>query len=330
MSRRFEQFLSTIPDQELREKQREEFERERETVEKHVAEAKRMVGDMLARDANILIMDVSQGGSAQPDQFTDPDLLEHVREVQFGGATELSHGAILRHLLGFDPDDPRVTIWDVAKDPDRNDLPFPDVMTGTGGRAMPSELQPGKETENTHWLRRAADAQQHFAALGVPGKFFCLTHQLFAEGRGAEVGKHRAEREFGTVPMQVLFGYNDPELMMSASHSEEVIQPPIGNPGENFHVIAMNDYSDMQGFLYPAKPEKHVADAVPENEYIVTLQNHPEIMASYLAALGDIRAEKIRSEGLDVKQMLFQDTPKARTIFLRLIELWARQLEKKK
>ena len=62
MRRYLEQFFYTIPDEAVREQQAEQFALERESLERHRAEAKRMVAHLLRRDARILVMDVSHGG----------------------------------------------------------------------------------------------------------------------------------------------------------------------------------------------------------------------------------------------------------------------------
>jgi len=319
MRRFLEQYLRTIPDENLREQQAEQFELERESLEKHRAEMKRMLADMLRRDARILVIDVSHGGTQSGDVPFE-SLSKVVTEEQFGGAP-MNHGEIFRHMLGFDPDDPRVTIWDVAKDPDKKHLPYPDVFVSSGGPAMPSELDEGNKTENTEWLARASAALEELHQLGVPGDCFCLSHQLFNRAQGANVGRGRREREFGTVPMQVLYGFETQELPMSASHSEEVIALPEGKKaGTDYEVIAFNDYSDKQGLVYPAREGEPVTEAMEEENYILTLQNHPEILAVYLAVISQLRGEKMRAEGLQPEQMLFKNTPEARSVFKKFIE----------
>ncbi|MEK7084127.1 MAG: hypothetical protein AAB932_02760, partial [Patescibacteria group bacterium] len=264
-------YLSHIQNPELRREQHAQFEIERESIEEHREEAKRIIADQLTRDARILVLDVSQGGF-DPNKVANKQLVNRVMETQYGKAGTTSHGEIMRRMLGFEPDDPRVTVWDVANDPDRTDIPYPDAWVGTGGPAMPSELDPGNETKNTKWLQRTADAMQELSRANVPGVAICLSHQLWEYGRGARVGKRHPQRQFGTARLrateegkrlQLLYGFWDDtgEVDISASHSEGVITPP---PEGNFQVLAVDDYSDYQVAVHPLRKDQPIEEAIEE------------------------------------------------------------------
>lgn len=327
-----------IPEK-IRDQQLQALENDRLDIERHVEEAKRRVRALLRRDARILVMDLSQGG-ATPTVVGDDQAFAELQRTQFGGGDRTNHGEILRRLLGFDPDDPQVTIWDIAKDPHRNDLPYPDAWDAfitTGGPAMPSELRPDHTTANTVWLQRAVGAMEALKHARVPGLAICLGHQLWEHSQGAQVGRLRPQREFGTVnvtlspladEIQLLVGVRDSEgvLSISASHSEGVIVPPQNRGVE---VIAFNEYTGYQGAVHSLREGASVIEADHADELVLSLQNHPEITAMYLEVLRHIRGEKIRAEGLPLDDMVFSKTPEARKIFLNFIELIARRNAKR-
>jgi GMP synthase-like glutamine amidotransferase len=335
--------IERIP-RKIRAQQLEQFDVEAKSLEAHVAEAKRIARQVLTRDSHILIMDLS-GGGFDPAKVEDDDLVRLIQERQFGGG-KITHGEILRHMLGFDPNDTRVTIWDVVHDPDRSNLPYPeafDAWTTTGGPAMPSELHPGNETENTHWLRRGVAAINELKRARVPGVAVCLGSQLTEHEAGADVGpvtppwRKKPQREFGTVQMQgtpvgrrlqLLYGFWNDEgtVDISASHSEGV-RKPSARP--NVEVIAFNAYSPHQGFAHPLREGQSVEEADAEDELIVSLQNHPEVLALYLEMLRYLRGEKMQAEGLKPKKMLYRDTPKARKMWHNFIELAGRRTRKR-
>ena len=322
----------TVPES-IREQQMQEFAAERESVLGHVAEAKRMVRDLLSRDARILVVDVAQGGF-DPSRVTDPGLVADMRELQFGG-DELSHGAIFRHLLGFEPGDDRITIWDVARDPGAANLPFPDAWIATGGPAMPSEMLPGNETDNTHWLQRASESLRKLSELRVPGVAVCLGHQLFHAAHGVEVRKFRSQREIGTVgltatelgqQLQLLYGFWGPagQTEIMASHSQEAAGPAV-----SMEVVAFNDYADYQVGVKPLREGQSVLEADAEDELVLSLQNHPELLARYLEVLRELGGEQIAAEGINLSSQVFRNTPQVRSIWHRFIELAARRSAKR-
>ena len=337
MSRGPEQFIRPRAVQtEVWDRQLEALEREREGIEEHRLEAHRMVTDLLTEQARILVLDFSQGSSGL-DRLKDARMRDAVRERQADGVME-SHADLFRAALGFDPGDSRIDIWKVYEDPERTGIPYPDVWFATGGPAMPSELHPGNETENTSWLERAVSAMKELEKAKVPGMAVCLGHQLWEHSQGANVGKRHPQREFGTVrlqgtpfaqELQLLVGILDDQggVEISASHSEAVITPP---QGRNMEVIALNRYSDYQGAIHGLGPaERPVREAVEEDEFVLSIQNHPEVMAIFLTALRELRAPAMRKEGLKPEEMIFHQTPEARKLFLRFLEVAARRMNKR-
>lgn len=208
---------------------------------------------------------------------------------------------------------------------------------------MPSELHPGNETENTNWLRRAVAAINTLKQAHVPGIAVCLGSQLTEHEAGADVGpitppwRDKPQREFGTVQMQatetgrqlqLLYGFWDDSgnVDISASHSEGV-RTPTQKPG--VEVIAFNSYSPFQGFAHPTREGQSVLEADQEDELVVSLQNHPEILALYLEMLRHVRGEKMRAEDLQPETMLYRNTPAARTMWHNFIELAGRRTKKR-
>lgn len=321
----------------IRHEQLAEFEREIESFKIHQREARQFIKDCLSRSARVLCLDVSQG-AFDPDSVSDRGLVALVTEFQFDGGP-ICHGAAFRSLLGFDREDPRFISWDVARDPDCRNLPNPaqiDAFIVTGGPAMPSELHPGRETKNTPWLRKAVRAIKILFEARVPGLAFCLGHQLLNHALGAQVGRLKDVREFGTVvltlteagrDLRLLDGVanGDGSFLVNASHSEAVITPP-DYPGMT--VVAANGYSAFQAAAFPLVAGGTPAEADARDELVVSIQNHPELLAQCLEVLRRTRREAIRNEGLDIDHMIFRDTPGARKIFLNFLGLVARRANK--
>lgn len=327
-----ESFRDYLPE-EVRDAQLAEFARERDSVLKERAEACRFIADQLPRDARILCIDVSQDGLKKLD--VPEEMMAGMAETQFGEGDRTFPEAF-RHLMGLDEDDPRFMVWRAFERPKPKGLPFPDAWLVTGGPAMPSELDPGNKTENTKWLKRAAKAIQELTAANIPGVPVCLGHQLFAYAEGARVGRpEHGTREFGTVDMQateagkdlqLLYGFWNEEgnTQVSATHSEGVIVPPTSR---DMHVIAFNGYSNYQGFAKPLREGQTVQEADQEDQLVVSLQNHPEVTAMLLSVLRHVRGDAMKAEGLNPDEMIFKDTPNARSIWHNFIELAARRAQ---
>lgn len=331
--------VKPMPDKGKQEAQLEEFEREAASLEAHVAEAKRLAAGLLTRDARILMLDISQGFGPPPamiEQLGGDELLRLTLERQFGGSDSAQHAEIFRFLLGVEKGDERFTVWDIAKEPDLKGLPYPDVWLMSGGPAMTSELDPGKETANTRWLRRAVEAVQELQQARVPGLAVCLGHQVSSRAMGAKIGR-AAQREFGTVKMEgtevgkglsLLAGFWDDKGLVdvSASHVEQVTSIP---EEAELQIVTFNEYSALQGFAKALREGQSVEEADAEDELMVTLQNHPEILGLLLRVIGNMRGEALREEGIEPLDHIYRDTPQARVMFLNFIKLASRRLEKR-
>jgi len=312
------------------------FAEERESVERHLRDAQQFVREELQRRAHILVFDL--GGETNLAEVQDDQLQREVEELQFGG-THATHGEALRHMLGFEPGDSQVTIWEAFKNQELPNMPYPDVFLTTGGPAMPSELDPGNETENTAWLRKVVDVMAELKKNQVPGIAICLGHQLWNYMEGAQVGvTGGGVREYGTPEvyatgagkdLQVLQGFwdDDDKVIVTAAHSEGVLAMPENR--QDLQVIAWNKYMDVHGVASPTRVGQTVEEADQDDELVLTLQHHPEILARMLEVMRRLRGANMEAEGLDTKNMLFQNTPKARNVWLRFLELIQRRIEKR-
>lgn len=307
--------------------QAEQLALERESLAQYRAAAMQRVRN-LPPDARILILNLAPV-LFDPAQVGDDALVHDLIEHQFGGT--FSSKQFYRHMLGFGADDPRLTVWTPATDGDLDLTQLPDIWITTGGPAMPSELHPGNETPNTPWLRRAVNAMQLLQEKHVPGIAVCLGHQLWEYSQGAEVGRVRPQREFGTVTLNatdagrefpLLSGVwnNSGQTDIMASHSEGVITPP---PNPNVQVLASNDYSGYQMALHPLREGQTAAEATAAGEWVLSLQNHPELLALYSVTVGRLRAAAMRAEGLDPDAMVFRDTPAVRNLWLNVLDFVA-------
>ncbi len=322
------------------EKQKTELAAEIETIERHREEARRFVADQLARDAHIFVMDL--GGVQDPRKGGDEELSRRAKEFQFAGSDRTTYGSAIRDFMGFEKGDDRVKIWEAFRNQeiDLSSLPYPDVWVTTGGAYMPSELDPGNETENTPWLKRVVEVMNKLKQARVPGLAICLGHQLFQRSEGATLGKvGGGTREFGTPDLypdeaglgkqiQLLQGFWDDggSTPMSASHSEGIITP---SSKDNIQVVAWNDYFPHQGYAHPLREGQGVLEADQDDELVVSLQNHPDIVAHWLHVIKIIRGDAMEQEGLDPKEILLRNTAEARRIWMNLLELTARRQRKR-
>lgn len=327
-------FRGYVPE-ELLDEQVKEFEHERAGVEREREEAGKFIADQLPRDARILVVDVGQDG--MKDAPIPKKVKKEFLQGQFGG-DRMDYASAFRHMLGLSEGDPRLMVWRAFERKKPKNLPFPDAWLVTGGPAMPSELEPGNETENTEWLVRASSAIKELVKAKIPGVPVCLGHQLFNYAEGAVVGRPQGKsREFGTVSMQATDAGRDLQLLqgfwddadtveVSSSHSEGVIKPST-NP--DMHVIAFNDYNEYQGFARPLNEGQTLEEADKEDALVVSMQNHPELISMSLAILRNLRADAMRAEGLKPEEMIFRDTPNARMIWKKFIEMVARRAQKR-
>lgn len=329
--------FSPIPE-EIRDEQIREFQNEQITFAKHRQDAAQLVANELPQDARILILDTSQGAFI-PAQVGDDKLVDLVVESQFGGGP-ITHGSAFRALLGCEQDDPRVVIWDCFKNPEGKGLPALDTIDAfitTGGPAMPSELIPGHETQNTHWLRAVVSKLDELKNAKIAGANFCLGHQLWNFTLGAEVCRVKPQREFGTVKMrltaeakklQLLQNIADADdtFLISSSHSEAVKRPADYDGAK---VLVENDYFDFQGFAFPLIPGTPLEEADAKDELIISFQNHPEMLGLCLEVLRRLRRDAIKAEGLPIDRMIFRDTPTVRRLFLNFIQMAARRAKRR-
>lgn len=318
----------------IREKQRKTFEAEITSVLTHYKNAQRLVKDIMPKQAKVLILDISQGCFDQR-QINDPGLLDVIQQIQFGGGT-ITYGEIFRMLLGFSIHDSRVVIWDAAKEPNSHHLPDLSTVSTfivTGGPAMPSELSPGSQTQNTGWLNKAIEVMNNLIQARIPGLGICLGHQLLNHIWGSTVGKSKEQREFGSVRlcannlgkkiklMKNCWDKNG-TLCIQSSHSESVIQPTQNKQVKYF---AFNEYSEFQASVFSLNHAQSIEEANEKDQLIVTLQHHPEFMSLYMEILKRTRRQALLREGIDLDTMIFHNTEKARQIFLNFIELTAKR-----
>lgn len=318
----------------IRDEQLKEFEIEIASFKRHREKSKQIIKDQMPKSAKVLILDVSQGAFI-PKAVNDDGLCALVQEFQCGGGP-INHGSAFRSLLGFDFDDERCVSWDVAAEPDKENLPNPkdiDAFIVTGGPAMPSELHPGNETKNTYWLQKSVQAMKTLAEHKVPGAVFCLGHQLWNHAMGAKVGRLKEVREFGTVSLKIQDQGKDLNLLkdmanekgtfkVNSSHSEAVITPV---DYDGMEVILSNDYSEFQGAAFPLTKGQNLQEADAQDQLVISIQNHPELMALCMEVLRRLRRDAIRNEGFDIDRMVFRNTPRARNIFLNFLEMVSRR-----
>jgi GMP synthase-like glutamine amidotransferase len=311
--------------------QLEQFALEAESVQDHIREARRRVHDQVPTNAHLLIIDLS-GRDFEDRDFRNPRLRHEILELQYG-CPEPICGESFRHMCGFEPGDHRVEIWHVKSDPDRI-YRLPDTWIATGGDAMPSELVYGGP--NADWLKKAVQAMQTLTALKVPGVAICLGHQLFNFSCGGRVGQFRPEREIGTVSLsasstwqpRLLHDFWDDHgtMQIAAVHSESVYERPAVRGAAH---IATNRYCPYQGGAFKLDPDIPLREADATDQITVTIQNHPELLARYLQLLRDIWYEPCMTEGVDLDTMVFGNTPRARTLWLQVVEMLGRRAIKR-
>lgn len=317
--------------------QQAEFAGERESIERQRDEAKRLIAKELRDRARIFVFDL--GGVQDPGKAGDETLAKELRELQFGGSDRATYGQTIRSLLGFEQGDPQLTIWEAFRNQkiDLGSLPYPDIWVTSGGPAMPSELNLGNKTENTKWLKRVTAVMKELKEAGVPGLAVCLGHQLWNYMEGAGVGKVKKDREFGSPDivgteagkdLQILQGFWDDEgkTTIAASHSEGVLNPPSG---KNIQVVAWNDYMPYQASAHPLHEGQTVEEADKEDSLAVSIQNHPDVLARWLHVLKLVRGPAMEAEGLDPKNILLRNTPRARSVWTNLLALTARRIKKR-
>lgn len=282
----------------------------------------------LPPQTRILVMDLG-GELFDKARVPDQRLLNLVRGQQFGGGA-FTYGNMLRTMMGFSLEDPRVVVWDAHADPSRRfDLGEFDFVLGSGGGAMPSEL--GTDSVNAPMLAAAKEVIESIPAQEVPALLTCLSHQLWHVAHGVKVMRIKAHREFGThrqfvwLPeahalklFKAVLTADTTSLPMNCSHSYSVrclpnyqgAVPLFGNP-----------YCAFQGAAFPSRSGEDLLRADRMLRLVTTLQNHPDLLSLYLHLLRLMRWDSMVSEGLDPSQMVFANTPDARGIFLNILDI---------
>lgn len=173
------------------------------------------------------------------------------------------------------------------------DLPHPDALAAavvTGSSAMVTWREPWME-ETARWLAAAAGA-------GLPVLGICFGHQLLAHGLGGVVAPNPRGREVGTALLELLPAAADDPLFcrveapaaVQTTHLESVVELPpravhlAGTPGDPHQAFRWG--SSAWG-----------------------LQFHPEFSAEVMRAYIRSRTAVLRSEGLDVTDLLERVRP---------------------
>lgn len=297
------------------------------SLQAHHAQAREKL-EILPSETRILVMDLG-GDLFDEDKVADLLLLDLVRRYQFGGGA-FTYGNMLRTLMGFGLDDPRVVVWDANADPARRfDLREFDFVLGSGGGAMPSEL--GTDSPNAPMLAAAKEAIESIPAAEVPALLICLSHQLWHVANGVEVMRVKSHREFGTHKQFVwsreaqalrlfkgVIGENAMSVLMNCSHSYSARRLPTNQVAVP---LFGNSYCAVQGAAFPSRADEDMMRADQLLRLVITLQNHPDLLSLYLHLLRLVRWDDMASEGLDPSQMVFANTPEVRSIFLNILDI---------
>jgi len=327
-------FDATKIDISIRDKQIEEFETEIQNLQKHQKLAKQIIKDQIPKTAKILVLDVSQG-AINPKHVKDEKLFSLVKEFQFGGGP-INYGESFRAMLGFDKDDKRFVVCDMTNDSskaDISDLDQFDAFIIGGGPAMPSELLPGLNTNNTSWLKETVQVLNKIREHHIPGYAFCLGHQLWNYALGSHVKKCLDQREFGTVSMimhepakniRLLDGItqDDGMILIHASHCESVkTAPNIAG----MKVVMSNKYNQFQAAAFSLDEAKTIEQADENDQLVISIQNHPEFLGLLMEVLRRTRRLDMQKEGIDSDHLVFRDTHRIRNIFLNFLKLVGRR-----
>jgi len=155
----------------------------------------------------------------------------------------------------------------------------------TGSPSMVSARLDWSE-RTASWLRRAVQT-------GIPLLGVCYGHQLLAHALGGRVGPNPAGRQIGTVTAQLmdchkddpLFGHLPATFPAQTSHSKVILELPSG--------------------------AKRLATSPLDNNFAIRfaanawgVQFHPEFTVPVVSDYIWYRADDLRGEGLDPKQLL--------------------------
>lgn len=286
----------------------------------------------------ILILDFSQSPYA-PSSHHDPVLLNLIRQHQLDG--DISSASIFRNLLGFDRNDPRVTIWDVVNDPNGentpnlHDLKSYHYFITTGSPAMVNQANEKK------WIQKGSEVLKQLVQAGVPGLATCFGFQLLSHTFGSSVGPrpHNPGEEFGmatlhssTLVNQIpLFHsvFDSPttsplqkssEVFISTIHYEVVQNMP---QFEGATILFGNDFWHNKGMIFPLNGLS-LTDAISQDRYVIGLQDHIErTPLGQLLSLSS-HNEIMKKEGCPLYKQLLRDTPEVRKIFINILDMLLR------
>jgi len=194
------------------------------------------------------------------------------------------------------------------------------VIRAHEGEKMPSGTPQGiivtgsplSVTEKAPWMLELGDALLRAGERGAQVLGVCFGQQLLAKAAGGDVILNPRGREIGTVSVQLTeAGRRDP-LFSWAQGGEIEVQAT--------HVDAVDPLPPDATLL--ASNENCAAQAYRLSPTVAGVQFHPEVPPAALRDLILSRADKIRSEGRDPKQLADQvrDTQSHRLLeaFVRL------------
>jgi len=184
---------------------------------------------------------------------------------------------------------------------DKNDYPAMDEASGIiiGG-------SPHMISEQTDWMETLREYIRIAGEKNIPILGICFGHQMIAESFGGKVEK-TPQREFGTVQVDLTAeGARDKlfrdlpikDLDVLTSHNDSVTKINEGVTQS----LALNGFNINQ--------------AIGVGENIRGVQFHPELYKEILEAISFVRAEAMKSEGLDMEQIVrnLKDAPQARKV----------------
>ncbi len=190
-------------------------------------------------------------------------------------------------------------------------LPRLDTLAGdysgiviTGSAAMVSD--------RADWSERTAAWLKQAVASGIPVLGVCYGHQLLAHALGGRVGANPRGRQIGTVPARLLpaadddplLGFLPPRFAAQASHSEIVLALPRGAER-----------------LAASPKDDHFALRFADNAWGV--QFHPEFSAAVTGEYIRLRADALRSEGLDPQGLMtvLEQTEQAHAVLRQFMKI---------
>lgn len=176
----------------------------------------------------------------------------------------------------------------------------------TGSWSMVTDKLPWSEA-TAAWIRHAVE--QEMPLMGV-----CYGHQLMAHALGGVVDYHPDGREMGSLEIE--------------QHAVAALDPWLAGCPPLFHA----HLTHLQTILRLSAGAKALARSAHDPHQIVrygpaavSMQFHPEFTPEVMAACINARAQVLRSEGLDPRDLLqsIRHTPTPLTLLRRFIETHA-------